>query len=149
MSNQEQIKHYLRLAMDEAEQAAASGDHPYGAVIVGSDGTVVATGRNGVNTDHDPSSHAEMNAIRAACASLGNASLAGLRLYTNGAPCTMCATVILASGVDEAWYSAPTPLGRTTPTLEELVLRSASTLRVNQGVLAQEASAQLARLERR
>ncbi len=133
--------------MEEAEQAAAAGDTPYGAVIVGPDGSIVATGRNRTNTEMDPSSHAEMNAVRAACRSLRSTSLNGYRLFTNGSPCSMCAAVMIAAGLSEIWYSAPAGPDRTMPTIEELVERSKGPVpAVTQGVLAEEASAQLARL---
>lgn len=133
--------------MEAAEEAARRGNHPYGAVLVDPEGTIIATGGNGIHTDHDPSSHAEMNAIRQACRALHAVSLEGYRLFTNGAPCTMCATVILRCGLAEVWYSAPSDPGRTLPTLEELIERSGATVpKVHQGVLASEASAQLTRL---
>lgn len=136
----------LRMAMDEAETAASTGNHPYGAVIVNPDGEIVSTGRNGVNETHDPSSHAEMNAIRAACMKLGTLSLDGYRLYTNGAPCTMCATVIISTRVSEVWYSAPPSPDRTMPTLEAMIAQSGAAVpMVHQGVLAGEASAQIAK----
>lgn len=141
------IEQYLILAMEEAEAAAAAGDHPYGAIIVDAAGAVVATGRNGVNTDLDPSSHGEMNAVRAACRALRTNSLQGYRLFTNGAPCTMCATVMISVGLDEIWYAAPPNPGRTMPTVEELVERSSGFRpKVTQGLLQEEASAQLTRL---
>lgn len=140
------IERWLRLAMEEAESAAQAGDHPYGAVIVDQHGTIVVTGRNGVNSERDPTSHAETNAIRAACRQLGTLSLAGYRLFTNGAPCTMCATTIIQVGISEVWYSAPPEPGRTLPTLEELITRTGgASPSVNQGILASEASAQIAR----
>ncbi len=115
------IERWLQLAMEEAESAARSGNHPYGAVVIDQYGTIVATGRNGVNSEHDPTSHAETNAIRAACRQLGTVSLAGYRLFTNGAPCTMCAATIIRVGISDVWYSAPPDSGRTLPTLEELI----------------------------
>ena len=141
-----EIERYLRMAMEEAETAAREGNQPYGAVIVDPDGNVAATGRNRTAEEHDPSSHAELNAIRELCRERETLSLEGYRLYTNGAPCTMCATAIVRSGLGEVWYSAPPDPGRTLPTLEELIERSgASTPVVTQGILAEEASAQLAR----
>lgn len=139
------IERFLRLAMTEAELAAEAGDHSYGAVIVAPDGTIVANGRNGVNTDCDPTSHAETNAIRAACRALRTLSLAGYRLYTNGAPCTMCAANIIQSGISDVWYSAPVPEGRIMPTLEEMAALVVDGHVVSQGILAEEASAQLSR----
>jgi tRNA(Arg) A34 adenosine deaminase TadA len=136
----------LRIAMDEAETAARSGNHPYGAVVVSPDGEIVSTGRNRIHDTHDPSSHAEMNAIRTACTKLGTLSLEGHRLYTNGAPCTLCATVIMVTGVSEVWYAAPPSPDRTMPTLEAMIAQSGATVpTVHQGVLADEASAQIAK----
>jgi tRNA(adenine34) deaminase len=141
-----EVVRFLRLAMDEAERAAEVGDDPYGAVIIDAEGIIVATGRNAVNTDCDPTSHAESNAIRAACQALGTLSLAGYRLFTNGAPCTMCATTILRTGIDGIWYSAPPDPGRTMPTIEELAaLVAGGGPKVVQGILADEASAQIAK----
>lgn len=146
--SQADIERYLRMAMDAAEATAKAGNHPYGAVIVSPDGEVVATAANAIHADTDPSSHAEMNAIRRACKHLGTVSLEGYRLFTNGAPCTMCATVIMQSGISEVWYSAPANPGRTMPTLEAMIAQSgAATPIVNQGILAEEASNQLARWE--
>jgi tRNA(Arg) A34 adenosine deaminase TadA len=142
--NQLDIERFLRLAMEEAEAAAMAGDHPYGAVIVDQQGTIVATGRNGVNTDCDPTSHAETNAIRAACRSLGTLSLAGYQLFTNGAPCTMCATTIIRVGISDIWYSAPPDAGRTMPTIEDLASRAGGNApTVVQGILKDDARDQL------
>ncbi len=141
-----EVERYLRMAMEEAEAAAQAGNHPYGAVLVDPDGAIVATGGNGINKEHDPSSHAEMNVIRQACRERQTLSLEGYRLYTNGAPCTMCATAIIRTGVSEVWYSAPPDPDRTLPTLEEMIERSGvASPTVNQGILADEASDQLAR----
>ena len=142
-----EAERYLRMAMDEAITAARDGNQPYGAVLVDPDGSVAATGRNQTLEEHDPSSHAEMNVIRQVCRERRTLSLNGYHLYTNGAPCPMCATLIIQSGVSEVWYSAPPDAGRTLPTLEEMLDRSGSSQpRVAQGILAREASQQLARL---
>jgi tRNA(adenine34) deaminase len=140
------VERYLHIAMEEAETAARAGDNPYGAVIVDPSGTIVATGRNAVNSDHDPSSHAEMNAVRRACRELQTVSLEGHWLFTNGAPCSMCATVMIAAGLGAVWYAAPPNPDRTMPTLEELVERSGAATTVNQGILADRAIEQLSRL---
>jgi tRNA(adenine34) deaminase len=146
-ARQVEAERYLRMAMDQAEAAARDGNQPYGAVLVDPDGEIVATGRNQTAEDHDPSSHAEMNVIRQACRDRRTLTLEGYRLYTNGAPCPMCAMAILRTGISELWYSAPPDPDRTLPTVEEMAERSGAVAPVvNQGVLADEASAQLARL---
>jgi tRNA(adenine34) deaminase len=144
--SQADTERLLRMAMDEAEIAAKAGNHSYGAVIVSPDGEIVATGRNEIHDTNDPSSHAEMNAVRAACTKLGTLSLEGYRLYTNGAPCTMCATVIMATRLSAVWYSAPASPDRAMPTLEAMIAQSGATVPVvHQGILADEASAQIAK----
>ena len=146
-SRQSEAERYLRMAMDEAEIAVRDGNTPYGAVLVAPDGTIVATGRNQRVEHHDPSSHAEMKVIRQACLDLETLTLEGYRLYTNGAPCPMCATAILRTDIAELWYAAPPDPDRTLPTVEEMIDRSGATVPVvNQGILADEASGQLARL---
>ena len=137
---------FLRMAMEEAETAAREGNQPYGAVLVDPRGSVVTTGRNRTAHDHDPSSHAEMNVIRQACRESRTLTLEGYRLYTNGAPCTMCAMVIIRTGIAELWYAAPPDPERTLPTVEELLKLSGATApSVHQGLLADEAGEQLAR----
>lgn len=141
-----EAERYLRMAMEEAETAVRDGNHPYGAVLVDPDGNVAGVDRNRTAEDSDPSSHAELNVIRRVCRERGTLTLEGYRLYTNGAPCTMCATMILRTGIAELWYSAPPDPARTLPTVEELVERSgASVPVVHQGLLAEEAAAQVAR----
>lgn len=141
-----EVEQYLRMAMEEAEAAAKAGNHPYGAVLVDQEGTIVATGGNRVVEDHDPSSHAEMNAIRQACRERQTLSLKGYRLYTNGAPCTMCAAAIISTGISNVWYSAPPDSDRMLPTLEALIeSASVATPSVNQGIFATEAREQLTR----
>ena len=66
---------------------------PFGAVIV-RDGEVIAEAHNTVTSDNDPTAHAEMNAIRAACANLGTFLLEGCEIYTSGEPCPMCLAAI-------------------------------------------------------
>lgn len=137
---------YLRMAMVEAEAAAQDGNQPYGAVLVDPNGAVAAVGRNRTAEQNDPSSHAEMNVIRQVCRERRTLTLAGYRLYTNGVPCPMCATMILWTGIAELWYSAPPDPDRTLPTVEEMIERSTATVPVvNHGILAEEAAEQLAR----
>lgn len=85
---------YMRLALDEARAAADAGEIPVGAVIV-LDGKIIARARNSNRASQDPTRHAEMDAIRAATASLGNERLTGCALYVTKEPCAMCAGAIV------------------------------------------------------
>ncbi len=99
---------FLQLALNEAKQAAASGEVPVGAVVV-KDGQVIATGRNSPVAGHDPTAHAEINALRAAAQKLGNYRLDGCDLYVTLEPCAMCVGAILHSRIRRVVYAAPEP----------------------------------------
>lgn len=77
---------------------------PFGAVIV-RNGEVVGEAHNTVTSENDPTAHAEMNAIRAACASLGTFSLEGCEIYASGEPCPMCLAAIYWARLDRIYYA--------------------------------------------
>lgn len=99
---------YLRAALSEARAAEADGEVPVGAVIV-RDGEIIAAGRNRVITDHDPTAHAEIVALRAAGVALGNYRLEGCDLYCTLEPCAMCAGAILHARIRRLVYAASDP----------------------------------------
>lgn len=94
----------LRLAIDLAKQNIASGGGPFGAVIA-HDGEVVATGCNRVTAGNDPTAHAEVSAIRAACAKLQTFNLAGYDIYSSCEPCPMCLSAIYWAHLDRLFYA--------------------------------------------
>ena len=96
---------FLDLAVDLAVQNVADGGGPFGAVVV-RDGVVIAQGQNRVTRDNDPTAHAEVQAIRAACRELGSFSLAGCTLYSSCEPCPMCMASSLWSRVDRVLFAA-------------------------------------------
>jgi tRNA(Arg) A34 adenosine deaminase TadA len=81
----------MDLAIEQARQAALRGEVPVGAAIIAPDGRVLALAGNAVETARDASGHAEMLAMRAAAAALGDARLRGCDLYVTLEPCAMCA----------------------------------------------------------
>lgn len=97
---------YLQLAIDTAVKNVESGNGgPFGAVILFPNGDTVAVG-NSVTTTIDPTAHAEVNAIRAACAKAGVFNLEGCVLYSSCEPCPMCLGAALWSRVDRIVFSA-------------------------------------------
>jgi tRNA(Arg) A34 adenosine deaminase TadA len=88
---------YLERAVALAREARERGDHPFGALLVTPDGTVLEA-RNSVVTGSDPTGHAETNLVRLAGA-LDRATLTGSVLYTSTEPCAMCAGAIYWSGI--------------------------------------------------
>ena len=99
---------FLSAAIDEARAAEAEGEVPVGAVVV-RDGQILATGRNRVITDSDPTAHAEIVALRAAGVVLGNYRLEGCDLYCTLEPCAMCAGAILHARIRRLVYAASDP----------------------------------------
>lgn len=101
---------YMHLALAEASKAAESGEVPIGAVVV-KDGAVIAAGRNAPRARHDPTSHAEIEAIRAAARILGNERLDGCDLWVTLEPCAMCAGAIVQARIARLYYGASDPKG--------------------------------------
>ena len=102
---------YLRLALDEAEAAAARGEVPIGAALVSADGALLALTSNRIVELHDPTAHAEILALRAGAAALGNERLIGATLYVTLEPCAMCAGAISLARVARLVYAAADPKG--------------------------------------
>ncbi|WP_188517645.1 nucleoside deaminase [Alsobacter metallidurans] len=100
----------MALALDEARAAAARGEVPVGAVVV-RDGAVLAVAGNRTLADHDPSAHAEMLAIRQACAAIGSERLVGCDLYVTLEPCPMCAGAISFARIRRLYFGAGDPKG--------------------------------------
>lgn len=96
---------WLSQAIDLATANVAAGGGPFGAVIV-RDGLVVSTGQNRVTRDLDPTAHAEVEAIRAACTATGDFSLAGMTLYTSCEPCPLCVSASLWARLERVVYAA-------------------------------------------
>ena len=99
----------MTTALAQAEAAGARGEVPIGAVIVDPAGRIVAADGNRTRELADPSAHAEMLAIRAACAAGGSERLGGHVLWVTLEPCAMCAAAIAAARVERLIYGAADP----------------------------------------
>lgn len=98
---------YMELALNEAEQAAQNGEVPVGAVIVhGPTDKILALTSNRVITDHDPTAHAELLAIRKACKALESERLGACDLYVTLEPCPMCAQAISFARIRRLYFAA-------------------------------------------
>ena len=100
----------MRRALDAARAAAASGEVPVGAVVTRGD-VIVAVAANAPRALHDPTAHAEMLAIRAAAATLGDDRLSECDLYVTLEPCAMCAGAIALARIARLYWAAPDPKG--------------------------------------
>ena len=103
-----EFRSYMHIALEEAKAAGARGEVPVGAVVIGAEGIVARAG-NRTRELNDPTAHAEILAIRDACAKLGQERLAGMDLYVTLEPCPMCAAAISNARIARLYYGASDP----------------------------------------
>lgn len=99
---------HLRRAIALASEAAARGEQPFGALLIGSDGKVLAQATGSVHSTNDPTGHAELNVLRIAGPRHGLQALAGATLYASAEPCAMCAAGIYLARLRRLVYGAST-----------------------------------------
>lgn len=99
---------FMQQALSQARNAWVLGEVPVGALVV-RDGEIIATGFNQPIANHDPTAHAEIMALRAAAAILGNYRLPGCALYVTLEPCVMCAGAMMHARLARVVYGAPDP----------------------------------------
>jgi tRNA(adenine34) deaminase len=108
MTQAELDQQYMRMAIEQAQLAAQSGEVPVGAVLV-RDGQVISKAFNKPIANHDPSAHAEMLALREAALAEENYRIPGTTLYVTLEPCAMCSGAMLHARVARVVYGAPDP----------------------------------------
>lgn len=135
---------FMRAALDEARLALAAGEVPVGAVVVRA-GEIIGRGHNQPVSGHDPTAHAEIQALRSAGAALGNYRLEDCDLYVTLEPCAMCSGAMLHARVRRVLFGAPDPktgaAGSVVDLFAEPRLNHRST--VHRGLLADECGALL------
>ena len=95
---------FMSRAIELSIESANKGTGPFGAVIV-KDNKIISEGFNTVTSTNDPTSHAEISAIRNACKNLNNFNLKGYELYTTCEPCSMCLSAIYWARIDKIYYA--------------------------------------------
>ena len=138
-------QHWMRHALRLARQAAAAGEVPVGAVVV-KGGQVLGEGFNAPIGQHDPTAHAEVQALRQAAQRLGNYRLDGCTLYVTLEPCTMCSGALLNARIARVVYGAREPkTGAAGSVLDVFALPQLNAhTTMEGGVLAEECAAVLA-----
>ena len=143
--------YWMGQALQLAAKAEEQGEVPVGALIV-IDDDVIAEGYNNPITTHDPTSHAEIDAIRVAGESLKNYRLCGATLYVTLEPCVMCAGAIIHARIDRLVYGANDPKAGAAGSIFDLLPpdhRFNHKLEVTPGVMAEQCSAQLSNFFKR
>jgi tRNA(adenine34) deaminase len=143
-------RRWMAHALELARRAEEDGEVPVGAVIV-QDGVVIGEGRNRMIGAHDPSAHAEIDALRDAGRRLGNYRLTGATLYVTLEPCVMCAGAMIHARLARVVYAATAPKTGAAGSQFDVLLsdRHNHRLAVHGGVLAEEAGALLTGFFRR
>ncbi len=134
--------HYMRLAIQEAKNAALNNEVPVGAVVIDSHGDLIATGFNKTISNNDPTAHAEIIALRKACTAKTNYRLPGASLYVTLEPCVMCIGAIMHARISRVVYGAQDP--KTGACESVLAIPSIKELnhqtRLHSGVMADQCS---------
>ena len=146
LTHHRQHEGWMREALRLADDAASAGEVPVGAVVVRGD-AVIGAGANRTVRDQDASAHAEMLAIRAACAALRSWRLSGCTLYVTLEPCAMCAGALVLARVDRVVFGAWDDKAGMAGSVGDLLRHPRLNHRpeVVAGVLAEECGAPLRR----
>jgi tRNA(adenine34) deaminase len=132
---------FMQGALAEARLAAEAGEVPIGAVVV-FEGVLLARGQNRVLRDSDPTAHAEIVALRAAAAALGNYRLNGCTLYVTLEPCAMCAGAMIHARLDRLVFAAADPKAGAAGSVLAVINHPQLNhqMQVEQGILGEKSS---------
>ncbi len=135
---------HMQTALQLAEQAALAGEVPVGAIVV-KDGVIVGRGYNAPISQHDPSAHAEIQAMRDAANTLGNYRLVGCSLYVTLEPCAMCSGAMQHARIARLVYGASDPKTGACGSVINLMAEARLNhhTEVSSGVMAEECGAVL------
>jgi tRNA(adenine34) deaminase len=131
----------MQAALAEARIAAEDCEVPIGAVVV-REGAIIARGQNRVLRDLDPTAHAEIVALRAAAAAIGNYRLAGCTLYVTLEPCAMCAGAMIHARIDRLVFAAADPKAGACGSVLQVLNHSQLNhqMQLEQGIGAEEST---------
>lgn len=135
---------YMSIALSLARDAGANGDVPVGCVITDGEGNIIGTGQNRREAHSDATAHAEIEAIRQACARMGTWRLDDCTMYVTLEPCPMCTGAIIMARIPKLIYGAKEPVTGSVGSVIDLFFeRYGHSPSVYSGVLAEESAALL------
>lgn len=132
---------WMQLALQQAQKAASLGEVPVGAVLVDANNQLIASAHNAPISQHDPTSHAEINVLRKAAKILGNYRLVNTTLYVTLEPCIMCVGALLQSRIKRLVYAASEPkMGAIKSQFQLLDSQHNHVIAISDGVLREPCS---------
>lgn len=142
--NQKTKENLIRLAMKEADKAIKKGNSPFGAILTGNQGGIIAQAHNTVRSNHDPTAHAEINLLRQAGKKLGITYFDKFKVFGNGEPCPMCASACIKAGITYFYYGARREAaGIPNIGVKVIVSKSKRGVRIEKGILGDECAFQI------
>lgn len=136
----------IRQCQQEAEKSIQEGNPPFGCVITDLEGNALIAAHNTQNTDHDPTAHAEILALRGLGQKLGTRYLDNYALFANADSCSMCMSASIKAHITTFYFGAPSE-ARMNPwlTVNDVAAKAATPLEIRSSILARECIAQIAR----
>lgn len=134
----------VRVAMEEAQKAIDSGNSPFGAILIDSEGNIIGSAHNTSNTDSDPTAHAEINLIRKVSKKLKSKDLSKYTLVCNANSCSMCFSAAIKAKIRTFVFGAGNE-SRMDPYLdpEDISKHSKNELSISEGILKEECEKQI------
>lgn len=144
--NKVEIEKYIIIAQQEVEKAIVSGNAPFGAIAIDKNGLVIAKAHNTVNSNCDPTAHAEINLLRKLSKRLKKIKFDDIKIIINSEPCSMCASALIRSGIRQIYYGAKqeTKQSLYIP-LSDIVKKSAKKIIIKSGFLFDDCQNQILR----
>ncbi len=138
------IEKYIRLAQQEAQKAILSGNAPFGVVAIDKDGNIISRAYNTVNSDCDPTAHAEINLLRKMAKKLKIIKFDNIKVIINSEPCSMCASAMIRSGIREIYYGAQQEKKQSLYIpLVDIIKKSARKIIIKSGFLSDDCHNQI------
>jgi tRNA(adenine34) deaminase len=140
------IEKYIKMAQKEVKKAIASGNAPFACVAVDKNGNIIAKSHNTVNSTCDPTAHAEINLLRKIAKKLKTLKFNNLKIFINAEPCSMCASAIIRSGIEEIYYGCKQEKKQSLYIpLIDIVKRSHRKIIIKSGFLSNDCQVQIAK----
>ncbi len=142
--NKKQIENLIRLTQVEANKAILNGNAPFGAIITDKKGEIIIKAYNTVNSNVDPTAHAEINLLRKLAKKLKAVKFKDYLIFINSEPCSMCSSAIIRSGIKDIYYGADQEDNQILKiTLNTIAKKSKDHIKITKGILKTECLEQI------